>query len=609
MNSRFLLLLITYLLWIVVFMVQKVLFVLYHHATFSDVGMRELFHIIYVGLPLDLSTAAFLIIIPALLYSLSLFFVRSLKQILQYYILFAVFLVSIVFVADTELYSYWGFKIDSTIFTYLVSPVEAMASLSFGAILLSFLLILLFTAILFILFKKVIINRFPTRPVQNKIVQALLFIPVFGLIFIAMRGGLGVSTINVSRSYFSNSTFRNHAAINPLFNLFFSINFNEDFSEKYRFMDDDDATVIFQKMMEHDKDQDVASLLHQEKPNLIIILLESFGAQVVEPLGGEKGVTPCLNRYMNEGVFFTHLYASSFRTDRGIVSALAGYPAQPTMTILKYPKKTQALPSVPKALANGGYHNSLLYGGDVNFANLNTFFVTQQVTDIFDEADFQRKQTASKWGAPDAVTFEKLFEELNHEKTPPFCKIFLTLSSHEPFDIPTNRFEEPYLNSVFYTDSCLGVFIEKVKNTEMWKNTLIVLIPDHNMRYPKTMESHSPQRHQSFMLWLGGAIKENKKIDRICSQIDLARTLLCQLHIPHDDFIFSRNILDTTLKQFAFYTFPNGFGAIDNQGTVVYSCEHDNVLLEEGEKTDSLLLQGKAFLQKLYDDIERLGDR
>ena len=57
-------------------------------------------------------------------------------------------------------------------------------------------------------------------------------------------------------------------------------------------------------------------------------------------------------------------------------------------------------------------------------------------------------------------------------------KMFLTLSSHEPFDVPMNRLEDKYLNSIAYTDSCVGDFVEKLKRLPVWDNTLIVFIPN-----------------------------------------------------------------------------------------------------------------------------------
>jgi phosphoglycerol transferase MdoB-like AlkP superfamily enzyme len=203
---------------------------------------------------------------------------------------------------------------------------------------------------------------------------------------------------------------------------------------------------------------------------------------------------------------------------------------------------------------------------------------------------------------PDHVTFDRLFQQAVETKEP-FCKTFLTLSSHEPFEVPFKKFEDPYLNSVAYTDHWLGDFVHRMKQLPLWDNTLIVILPDHAMMYPSEMRYDSPERHHIFSLWIGGAVSHPMVINQICSQIDIAATLLNQLGIDHSDLPFSRDVLSPTSEEYAFYTFPNGFGIISPQGYVVYDCNSEQVSLSKGVDEDSLLLKGKAYLQCLYNDI------
>lgn len=371
-------------------------------------------------------------------------------------------------------------------------------------------------------------------------------------------------------------------------------------------MDSAQAHEIFDNLMVHD-DVEVDEYLNTTRPNIVFIILESFGAKVVEPLGGVKDVTPNLNRLIDEGVLFEKMYANSFRTDRGIVSVLGGFPAQPSMSILKDPKKTQTLNSIPRTLIENGYNASFLYGGDLSFAQMKLFLVTQKITDLTTDTDFPITDRLTKWGVPDAIAFKKLADGIKNKKQEPNLDMFLTLSSHEPFDVPTRKFDDPYLNSVAYTDSCLGVFIDELKLSPQWKNTLVVLVPDHDMRYPETIDYSAPERHDIFMLWLGGAVKEPRRIDKICSQVDIAPTLLSQLKIKSDKFTFGKDISNPTTKPFAFYSFPDGFGMVSDKGSVVYDNSAKKVTLKVGDPivTDSLELQGKAFLQCLFEDIEK----
>jgi phosphoglycerol transferase MdoB-like AlkP superfamily enzyme len=409
--------------------------------------------------------------------------------------------------------------------------------------------------------------------------------------------------MNVSRVYFSERMYLNHAAENPCFSIVASLERSNKHLEQYRFMNDQEAHLLVSDMLKNASTPNAApSLLHTSTPNIIIILLESFGAGVVEQLGGIPNVTPHLNELSKEGLFFKNLYAGSFRTDRGLTCALSGYPAQPTMSIIKYPTKSQTLKSIPSILKDHGYHTSFLYGGDLNFAYIKSYLVSQGVVDLTQQTDFPLKERYDNWGAPDHITFDRLFQQVADAQEP-FCKIFLTLSSHEPFEVPFDKFEDPYLNSVAYTDHWLGDFVNRMKQLPQWDNTLIVLLPDHAMKYPTEMRYDSPERHHIFSLWIGGAVRQSVAVDQICGQTDVAATLLNQLEIECSELPFSRDILQPTYEAFAFYTFPNGFGLVSPQGFVVYDCNSEQLSLSEGAKADSLLQKGKAYLQNLYNDI------
>lgn len=585
------------------FIVGKVIFFFFQNR---DYGVVDYLKTIWAGLAMDASTTAYLSILPSLLFICSIFFTKSLKSILRIYFLIITFLLSLTIIADAELYTYWGFRIDGTIFTYITSPENAAASTSLGRLAFLLILILAFSALQFFAFKKIILDNFPKTISKKRTKVSLLFIPLLGLLFVILRGGITTSTMNVGRAYYCNDTFLNHSAINPLFSILYSLShMNQDFDSKYKFMELDEAETIFTNLMLHDSSADTVKILNTQRPNIVFVVLESFGRAVAKPLGGEKDVTPNLNKLIEEGVLFSNMYANSFRTDRGIVAVLGGYPAQPTMSILKYPSKVETLPSIPKSLFDNGYNTSFTYGGDIHFAGMSTFFLSQRVADLTKDTDFPIKDRLSKWGAPDHVALPEFEKEIMEETKEPFFKGILTLSSHEPFDVPFHKFKDPYLNSVAYTDSCLGVFINNLKQSPKWKNTLVVFVPDHDMRYPANIEHYAKNRHDIFMLWAGGAVAKPMNIDVLCNQVDIAATLLNQLGISHKEFSFSRNILNPTYIPFAFYAFPDGFGMISPEGDAIYDAGGKTVLNQSGQKTDSLLIQGKAYLQYLYHDIAK----
>ncbi len=601
-------LLLTYFLFVLFFMVQKPVFLLYHYVQSVPEGFLNAFKVIGHGIPMDLSIAGYFTVLPLLVLGVSIYFSgKWFGTILSVYFLIVSLFISLIFIPDLELYSYWGFRIDSTVLTYIMKPAEAAASVPGWVV-----AVLLFVIICWTIAQFAVLNRAVAKPLKKesrstkRVSETVLFILLAGLMFIAIRGGVTTSTMNESKVYFSKNMFLNHAAVNPVYNMIFSLKLNEDFDTQYRFMDDQEAERIFRSMNNHKVDNDsVTKVLKTERPNVVIILLESFGAKIMQSSGGLEGVAPHLEQLSKEGVFFPNMYANSFRTDRGLVSVLSGYPAQPTMSIAKYSKKCQSLGSIPETLSNQGYKTSFLYGGDVDFAYMKSYLITQKVTDITSDKDFSFRELLNKWGAPDQFTFERLLTQIKEEKQEPFCKIFLTLSSHEPFDVPTKKFAEPYLNSVAYTDSCLGQFVAELKQTPQWDNTLLILVPDHDMFYPSTLQFYEPDRFDIFMIWTGGAVKTPLVVDPICSQTDIAATLLGQLDIDYSPFIFSRNLFSASVTSSAFYDFPNGFGVMSPEGKIVFDCGSNQLLYKTGRNADRLLLEGKAYLQSLYNDIQK----
>ena len=609
MFQRIKYLITTYLLFAGLLALQKPVFLLYHWTQSAETSFGECLQVIWHGLSMDFSIAGYFTIIPLLLLLVSVFFSgKPFGTILKVYFLIISILISIIFIPDLELYTYWGFRVDATIFAYITQPGEVMASVSIWRIILLTLFASGWTFIQYYL-----LNRCVALPMQKmkisrqRITEPLISLLLGGVIFVLMRGGIGASTMNVGRVYFSDNMYLNHATVNPVFSLFSSLNLESGFDQQYRFMETQEAEEIFSSHWTLPTTIDLdtmPTLLNTPRPNIVYILLESFDREVIESLGGEKGVTPNLDTLISEGILFSSIYANSFRTDRGIVSALSGYPAQPTMSIIKYPNKTQHLHSLMTALKTEGYHSSFLYGGDVNFANIRSYLLSQQVKDITGDKDFPVQHLMNKWGAPDHITFPRFLQQIKEEKQKPYIKTFLTLSSHEPFDVPFHHFEHPYINSVAYTDSCLGDFIREFKKMPEWDNTLLILIPDHGIRYPESVNYASPERHDIFMIWAGGAVKAPQEITQVCSQMDNVATLLTQMQISTADFRFSRNVLHPAYQQLAFYAFPNGFGVVGTEGAVVFDCNTNTIIRQEGLHTDSLLRAGKAFLQRLYDDIE-----
>lgn len=590
---------------LLIFILQKPLFMLYNGSIEKGFGFADYMQVMVHGASLDAATAGYLTAFPFLLVLISIWFRKfPLKKILYGYYILAAALISIIFVVDMALYTFWGFKLDASVFLYIDSPKEALASVSVGFILLRVLAILLLIALnSWVLLK---ITPSVLTATRKRIAGTAGMLLLGGVLFIIIRGGVTESTSNIGQVYFSNEPFLNHSAVNPDFSLLSSMGKSQDFASEFNFFDEEKRAALFDGLYPTTDGDSIIQVLNTKRPNILIILMEGFGGAFVEPLGGLPDVTPHFNRLSKEGIFFTNCYANSFRTDRGTVCTFSGYLGLPTASVMKIPAKSRTLPAIAKGLSKAGYKTDFLYGGDINFTNMKSYLLSTGYQRLTANTDFSlAEQTSNAWGVNDDITFEYLYNQLrNRKEEGPWHTAFLTLSSHEPFEVPYHRLEDKIPNAFAYTDECLGKFIDRLKQTPAWKDLLVICLPDHGFYYPREGSNAMPRFYHIPLLWLGGAVKQPMQVDKIMNQTDLAATLLGQLGLEHTAFTFSRNVLGSDYKYpFAFYSFNNGFSFRDSTGVTVFDNNSGSILFDEPEADESRLDKGKAILQTVYDDL------
>lgn len=590
---------------LLIFILQKPLFMLYNGSIEKGFGFADYMQVMVHGASLDAATAGYLTAFPFLLVLISIWFRKfPLKKILYGYYILAAALISIIFVVDMALYTFWGFKLDASVFLYIDSPKEALASVSVGFILLRVLAILLLIALnSWVLLK---ITPSVLTATRKRIAGTAGMLLLGGVLFIIIRGGVTESTSNIGQVYFSNESFLNHSAVNPDFSLLSSMGKSQDFASEFNFFDEEKRAALFDGLYPTTDGDSIIQVLNTKRPNILIILMEGFGGAFVEPLGGLPDVTPHFNRLSKEGIFFTNCYANSFRTDRGTVCTFSGYLGLPTASVMKIPAKSRTLPAIAEGLSKAGYKTDFLYGGDINFTNMKSYLLSTGYQRLTANTDFSlAEQTSNAWGVNDDITFEYLYNQLrNRKEEGPWHTAFLTLSSHEPFEVPYHRLEDKIPNAFAYTDECLGKFVDRLKQTPAWKDLLVICLPDHGFYYPREGSNAMPRFYHIPLLWLGGAVKQPMQVDKIMNQTDLAATLLGQLGLEHTAFTFSRNVLGSDYKYpFAFYSFNNGFSFRDSTGVTVFDNNSGSILFDEPEADESRLDKGKAILQTVYDDL------
>lgn len=625
----------TYATFVVLFVLQKPLFLFLEKGSATqpvDNIFTELPAVIWHGLPLDLSMAGYLSVIPGFLSIAVVWLKRELvKPIMNIYFIIASLFITCSFLLNASLYPYWKYPLDSTpLFYFFTSPADAIASVSIWQVILSIVILIVLTVGVWFTLrmrgekrqqysrysygygglgsgKRKRFDDFDRHRGRTSIILLLLT----GLLFLPIRGGITVSTMNTGQAYYSQNAYLNHSAVNPLFSLLESITHQEDFASQYRFMKDKEADKIFATMTST-SDENTYPLLNEATfkkgtPDILIVIMESFASDIMPSMGSYKDVAVCLDSIAQQSILFTRFYANSFRTDRGMVSILSGYPAQPTTSIMRYPRKTSQLPSIARNLAKyKNYKTTYYYGGDADFCNMRSYLVSQGYQHIISDANFPIEDKLSKWGVPDHILAAKMMEDIKAQQNEkrPMLRILQTSSSHEPFEVPYHRLKDKRLNAFAYTDSVMGAIVREYRKLPRWKNTLIVFVPDHVGGYKENLNDHDRSRYQIPLILAGGAISRPMKVGIIGSQHDIAATLLGQLGVEHREFTFSKNMMSDATPKFAFFAVNDAFGIVSEENSLIYDNRAKRIVYDKGEKGFNLK-RGQAYLQKLYDDLAK----
>lgn len=584
---------------------QKPLFLLCNAADAAATTPAEWWGVVWHGLRLDLTVAGYITALPLLLVLVSVWVplpVRALRRGAACYFGLVSFVVAATFAANLALYPYWGFPLDSTVLIYIVHPREAAASADGAAVVRTLLLFALCGGANWLAYRRLVLPHCDAgrRPVRQAGVWSVVLIVAAGLDFLAIRGGTGPSVANVSKVCFSTNQFLNHAAVNPAFSFLSTLGEGSDYGSEYPFFGEEELAARFEALRGDRSEGPAERLLRVDRPNVVVVILESFSRIVMEEEVGGRAVMPSMRAWRERGIWFENFFANSFRTDRGEVAILSGYPAQTRLSIMKLPAKSRSLPSMARSLGAAGYATRFVYGGDLDFTNQSSYMYATGWQELLWQKSLSFDRPPTVWGYDDAVMCDWFADRVIawSAEPQPFLAGLLTLSSHEPFKVPFEKFDHPVLNAMAFSDDCVGRMLDRLAASPAWENLLVVLVADHSYPYPRTLNHSEPARHRIPMIWTGGAVAGPHRVETYGSQIDLCATLLGQLGIDHSDFVFSKDLFDPSLRKFAYYTFNEGFGVVDSEGEAVWDAA-SGVAASDGD----LLDVGRTMLQATYVDI------
>ena len=594
-----------YFFWIIFFIITRALFLFYHIHLTNELSFQTILKTFFYGFRMDASAAAYISVLPFLLYLIkSIIPDLRVRGVVRIYTIALIVIISFLTIADLELYTDWGFRLDATPLKYFSTPKEMITSISSSPWIV-LLIIFAFLCFLFIfLFRYFNISPFRKRE-RPALLNLLIALFMTAFLFIPIRGGIQKIALNISDVYFSDQLFADHAGINLPWNIIYSLLNRNSETNPFEYFDNREAESVVSSLY-NTGTKKITPALDTTRPNIIFIIMESFTAKWVSAVGGEVGVTPNLDSIAANGLLFKNIYAAGDRSEKGQVAVLSGYPNQAIRSIIRTPTKTRNLPSLAGVLESYGYTCSYTYGGELEFANIKSYLINVGFKHLVSKYDFPISERTTSWGVHDQFVFGRFLSDIQKEKQPFFSAIF-SLSSHEPFDVPLKHFggsdeTDKFKNSVYYADSVLGDFIGKLKETPLWKNTLVVITADHGHPLPGNDPTDVPSKFHIPLVFTGGALTLKGVINKTGSQTDIVTTVLDQLHIPAEDFHWGKDLLDSSSRSFAFYDFNDGFGWITDKGYITFDNVSRRIIHQTPGYDTTQLKIPKSYMQVSYAD-------
>jgi phosphoglycerol transferase MdoB-like AlkP superfamily enzyme len=597
--------------WVIFFEIARIFFLISTYQYAKEVSASLKIQSLWYGLKMDFSMAAYLTILVCL-FVIAAVFITFFRKRIVYVVYTGIILFLLIFItlADAESFKAWGTRLDYTPIRFLSSPKEAMASIGHLPIVWMVIGFLIIYLLLFWVYRK-FISRSTVLLLMNKskLVQVVLILCFTIALIIPIRGGFQLTPINQSHVFFSNDQYANNAAINGTWNFMQSLTKAKYLRKNiYQYMNDAEADSIISSLFEvYGRTEQVINDSGPVKPNVIVIIWESFTEKALNKVIEGKPVIRYLPELMKEGIYFSNCYSSGDRTDKGLGAVLSSYPALPKESIINYSEKASKLPGLGNIFFQQGYNTSFYYGGESEFMNIKSYLKAQQFQQLITKSSFDSKDMNSKWGAHDEIVMNKLLNDISKAKEP-FFTTWLTLSSHEPFETPVakvfngNDKETKFLNSLHYTDSIVYSFITELKKMPSWQNTVVIISADHGHYLPITGKRADDYRIP--VLWLGGALKkQNMIVDKTVDQLDMAGSLVHQLNFSDSLFRFSKNVFDSTANHWAFFTYNDGIGFITDSSRLLYDNAGKRTVFEEGKTNSEQERIAKALMQKVYSDF------
>ncbi|RQW63436.1 LTA synthase family protein [Vibrio viridaestus] len=508
-------------------------------------GTGEWMKLFIGGFRVDISTLCYLLILPALIHSVisgNHFLGKAWHYLLRIWLVAGGWLLVYMEVATVPYILEYDLRPNRIFVEYLIYPKEVSSMLWSGYKLELFIGLVVSVLTIWYLWKAT------GRWCRNLSYPKWYYRPFIGVILVALgvlgaRNSLEHRPMNPAMVSFSTDPLVNDLALNSSYSVIFAMSQMESEASALKMYPKMDKSAVIETIREQSELQSDAFVsdkyptlaYHQatgdKQKNIVILLLESHGAQFVSSLGGED-LSPNIDKLIHSGWAFTNLYATGTRSVRGIEAVTSGFPPTPARSTVKLGKSQNNFFTIADVLKKRGYATQFIYGGESHFDNMRRFFLGNGFNNIQDASSFKNPEFVGSWGASDGDLFNKADEQFTEftKENKPFFSLVFTSSNHSPFEYPEGKIthvNEPAAtreNAVKYSDYTIGEFFAKARKSNYWDNTVFLVIADHDAR--TYGDQIVPITHFHIPAVITGGGIEPRLDDRLTSQLDMPSTLL-----------------------------------------------------------------------------------
>lgn len=490
-----------YLLFVSLFLIGRFFFYLLYFERFNDISFSESLLTFIYGLRMDTIVICIIFIIPTIFLAITpKIFSNFISKFLSIYILFFLVIALFIECASFPFFAEYDLRPNYLFIEYLEYPQE-VTSLLFKDYKLQFIAVFILIITTIKIYSKSKFINFEQVFKQNYISRILILAPILLVLFLGIRSSLGHRPVNISDALYSENRVINEITKNSLHSLGYAYYSNkkaENNISKYGKIDIKEAYKVASLAIGIDyKDEkkpfyrEVKSKLASKKQkNLVIFIEESMGAQFTGFIG-KQNFTPNLDNLAQDYLSFTNLYSNGTRSVRGLAALTSGTLPINGVEVIKRNKSQEDYFTVASLLKPYGYKSSFIYGGEARFDNMKSWYLGNGFDEVIEQKDFTNPIFTSTWGVSDEDLVIKANEKFKsyYENKENFVSVMFSSSNHMPFELPDGKIEfeknipkNSVENAIKYADFAIGKFFELAKKEDYFKDTVFVVIADHNVR-------------------------------------------------------------------------------------------------------------------------------